>query len=43
MGLYPIQMPYVSYSEMVNNFIDDVYTFKKSYKDMELTRYGDIL
>ena len=38
-----IQMPFVGYSEMVNNFIDDVYTFEESNKDMELTRYGDIL
>jgi CCR4-NOT transcriptional regulation complex NOT5 subunit len=36
-------MPFVGYSEMVNNFIDDVYTFEESNKDMELTRYGDIL
>ena len=40
---HPIQMPFVGYSEMVNNFIDDVYTFEKSNKDMELTRYGEIL
>ena len=40
---HPIQMPFVGYSEMVNNFIDDVYTFEESNKDMELTRYGDIL
>ena len=40
---HPIQMPCVRYSEMVSNFIDDVYTFEKSNKDMELTRYGDIL
>ena len=26
-----------------NNFIDDVYAFEESNKDMELTRYGDIL
>lgn len=39
----PIQVPYVNYSEMVNNFVDDVYTFHNSNKDMELTRYGDIL
>lgn len=36
-------MPCVRYSEMVSNFIDDVYTFEESNKDMELTRYGDIL
>ncbi|MHC1694951.1 MAG: DUF6508 domain-containing protein [Eubacteriales bacterium] len=40
---HPIQMPFVGYSEMVHNFIDDVYTFEESNKDMELTRYGDIL
>lgn len=40
---HPIQMPFVCYSEMVNNFIDDVYTFEESNKDMELTCYGDIL
>ncbi len=28
---------------MVHNFIDDVYAFEESNKDMELTRYGDIL
>ena len=28
---------------MVDNFIDDVYSFDESNKDMELTRYGDIL
>jgi len=40
---HPIQMPFVDYSEMVNKFIEDVYTFEGSNKDMELTRYGDIL
>ncbi|WP_066320503.1 DUF6508 domain-containing protein [Bacillus sp. FJAT-29814] len=40
---YPIHMPFVSYSEMVHKFINDVYTFEESNKDMELTRYGDIL
>ena len=40
---HPIHMPFVGYSEMVHNFIDDVYTFEKSNKDMELTRYGEIL
>lgn len=38
-----IQMPFVDYSEMVDNFINDVYAFEESNKDMELTRYGDIL
>jgi len=40
---HPIQMPFVDYSELVHNIIDDVYTFEEENKDMELTRYGDIL
>lgn len=40
---HPIQMPFVNYSEIVNHFIDDVYTVKESNKDLELNRYGDIL
>lgn len=28
---------------MVHNFIKDVYIFEKNNKDMELTRYKDIL
>jgi len=39
----PIQMPFVNYSEMVNKFIDDVYSFEESNKDMGLNHYGDIL
>ncbi|NLJ95853.1 MAG: hypothetical protein GX321_01760 [Clostridiales bacterium] len=39
----PIQMPFVGYSDMVDSFIRDVYTFEERYKDMELTRYDDIL
>jgi len=40
---HPIQMPFVSYSEIVHNFIHDMSIFEQSNKDMELTRYGDIL
>ncbi|WML33410.1 DUF6508 domain-containing protein [Clostridium sp. OS1-26] len=40
---HPIQMPFVGYSEMVLNFINDVYTFEERNTDKELTRYGDIL
>lgn len=40
---HPLQAPYVNYSEMVNNFVEDVCTFHDSNKDMELTRYVDIL
>jgi hypothetical protein len=31
---HPIQMPFVDYSEMVHNFIDDVYAFEESNKDV---------
>ena len=37
---HPMRMPFVQYSEMVNNFIGDIYTFKESNKDMELTHIG---
>ena len=40
---HPIHMPFVGYSEMVHNFMNDVYTFEESNKNMELTRYADIL
>lgn len=40
---HPIHMPFVGYSEMVHNFINDVYAFEERNKNMELTRYGDIL
>lgn len=40
---HPIQLPFVDYSETVRNFINDVYIFEESNKDMDLTRYGDIL
>lgn len=40
---HPIQMPFVDYSEMVDSFIDDVYTFKVSNKDVGLNSYLDVL
>ncbi|WP_261806271.1 DUF6508 domain-containing protein [Lapidilactobacillus luobeiensis] len=40
---HPIKMPFVSYSEMVDKFIDDIYSFEEDNKDMEMTRYKDIL
>ncbi|WP_062353007.1 DUF6508 domain-containing protein [Bacillus kwashiorkori] len=40
---HPIQMAFVNYSEVVHNFISDVYAFEESNKDMELTSYRDIL
>lgn len=39
---HPIQMPFLSYFEMVHHFIDDVYDFIDHNRGMELTRYGDI-
>lgn len=40
---HPIQMPYVSYSGIVEKFTDAVYTFVKSHPEYGLNRYGDIL
>ena len=40
---HPILMPFVNYSEMVHDFIKDVYDFEEKNKDFELTRYGEIL
>jgi hypothetical protein len=40
---HPIQMPFVDYSEIVRNFIDDINIFEERNKDIELTRYSDIL
>lgn len=39
----PIQMPYVSYSNMVEHFIDDVYDFISDHPEYELNHYHDIL
>lgn len=40
---HPIQMPYVSYSELAQHFIDDVYHFIKNHNEMGLNQYVDIL
>ena len=40
---HPFQMPYVDYSEIVNHFINDVYSFEKRNEEMGLTHYQDIL
>lgn len=40
---HPIQMPYVSYSGIVEKFVDAVYTFDKSHPEYGLNRYDDIL
>ena len=39
----PIQMPFVSYSEIIDKLIDDIYSFEEDNKDMEMTRYRDNL
>lgn len=39
----PLHMPYVSYSEMVEHFIDDVYNFVSDHPEYELNCYHDIL
>lgn len=40
---HPIRMPYINYTELVGRFIDDVYRFEENNKDLEMTRYDDIL
>ena len=39
----PIQFPIVVFSEMVNHFIDDVYSLVEKYPEWELNHYGQIL
>ncbi|WP_342500021.1 DUF6508 domain-containing protein [Bacillus sp. FSL M7-0791] len=39
----PIQMPFVHYSETVQRFIEDVYTFAEQHQEVELIRYREIL
>lgn len=41
--VHPIQVPFVNYTEMVNNFVHDVYAFMEANPDFELNRYGEIL
>ena len=38
-----LQMPYVDYSDMVDNFVQDVYSFSEDHADMKLTNYQDLL
>ncbi len=38
-----IKLPFVQYSEMVNNFVNDFYIFEENNKDMRLNHYQDIL
>ena len=40
---HPIQMPFVNYTELVHNFIDDVMRIVDQNPEMELTHYGRIL
>ena len=40
---HPIHMPYVAYSPVVHDFMTDVYAFVENNKDIELTRYREIL
>lgn len=40
---HPIQAPFVLYSEMVNNFVHDVYALVDQYPEWELNHYGQIL
>ena len=39
----PIQMSYITYSNMVDHFIEDVYDFVSKHPEYELNRYYDIL
>lgn len=40
---HPIQMPYVSYSAPIENFIDTLYRFCESHPEYEHTKYHDTL
>ena len=40
---HPIQMPFVNYTDMVHHFLDDVYGYVESCKDLGLNKYGEIL
>ena len=40
---HPIQFPFVIYSEMVNQFVHDVYALVDQYPEWKLNHYGQIL
>ena len=40
---HPIHFPFVNYSEMVDHFVADVYSFHDEHPEFELNRYGEIL
>jgi hypothetical protein len=39
----PIQMPFVNFNGLVNEFVEEFYQFSESYPEYQLTRYGSIL
>lgn len=39
----PIEMPYVSFSAMVEDFVEDVYAFQSEHPEYELNYYREIL
>ena len=40
---HPIQLPYVIYSQKINDFEADVYKFVDLHPEMELTQYSKII
>lgn len=40
---HPIQFPFVAYSKLVSDFIEDVGIFVEENPELHLTRYGEIL
>ena len=40
---HPFQMPFVIHSELVRQFISDVYRFHEEHEELELHRYSEIL
>ena len=40
---HPIHFPFVNYSEMVDQFVEDVYSFCDEHPEFGLNRYGEIL
>ena len=40
---HPIHFPFVNYSDMVDQFVEDVYSFSDEHPEFGLNRYGEIL
>lgn len=40
---HPTHFPFVNYSEMVDQFVEDVYSFSNEHPEFGLNRYGEIL